>query len=74
MIEKKDRKNHLLKNTIVFAIGSFATKFISFLLIPLYTNILSVNEYGIVDLLYTICSYIVVHLYINQIQIYLILY
>lgn len=58
MIEKKDRKNHLLKNTIVFAIGSFATKFISFLLIPLYTNILSVNEYGIVDLLYTICTFL----------------
>ena len=30
------RKKYLIKNTAIFALGSFGTKFISFFLVPLY--------------------------------------
>ena len=46
----------MLSNTIIFTIGNFASKFISFFLVPLYTNVLAVNEFGKVDLIYTVCT------------------
>lgn len=52
----KSRKKYLFKNILVIGIGSIATKLISFFLVPFYTNILSTEEYGIIDLLYTICN------------------
>lgn len=54
-MELEQRRNrYLLKNTVIFAIGNFGSKFINFFLVPLYTNILSTKEYGVVDLVYTI--------------------
>lgn len=53
-MEKNQRDNYLLKNTIIFAIGNFGNKMISFFLVPLYTNVLSTNDYGTVDLINTI--------------------
>ena len=50
------RNKKLLSNTIIFTIGNFASKFISFFLVPLYTNVLAVNEFGKVDLIYTVCT------------------
>lgn len=58
-MNKNQRGKYLLKNTIIFAIGNFATKFISFFLVPLYTNVLSTAEYGTVDLIFTISSVLV---------------
>lgn len=58
-MKSKSRSAYLINNTIIFAIGNFATKLLTFLLVPLYTNILSTSEYGTVDLLYTICSFLV---------------
>jgi len=55
-MEMKGRNKYLMKNTIIFAISNFATKLISFFLLPLYTGILSKEEYGTVDLLFTICT------------------
>lgn len=55
----KDRKEYLVKNTILFALGNFGTKIISFFLVPLYTNLLSTQEYGQVDLISTIGMVIV---------------
>ena len=49
------RTKYLVKNTLIFTIGSVATKFINFILVPLYTNVLSTSEYGTVDLINTIC-------------------
>lgn len=49
------RAKYLAKNTAIFALGSIATKMISFFLVPIYTNILSTEEYGTVDLVNTIC-------------------
>lgn len=53
------RLKYLGKNTVIFAISSFATKAISFILLPLYTSILSTGDYGIQDLLSTIASLMV---------------
>lgn len=50
------RNKYLLKNTIIFAIGNLGTKFISFFLVPLYTNVLLTSEYGIVDLISTVST------------------
>ena len=44
---------YLLKNVGLLTLSSFATKFLSFFLVPLYTNILSTTEYGIYDLFNT---------------------
>lgn len=40
----ESRLKYLLKNTLIFSIGNFATKIISFFLIPLYTNLLSTYD------------------------------
>lgn len=41
----------LLKNVGLFTIGSFGSKIVTFLMVPLYTAILSTSDYGTVDLL-----------------------
>ncbi|MDM0760186.1 flippase [Clostridium perfringens] len=64
-MKEKIRSRYLLKNTIIFAIGSFGTKMISFFLVPLYTNILTIQEYGTVDLFNTICMVLVPILTLN---------
>ena len=46
-----DRYNKLASNTIIMAIGTFSSKLLVFLLMPLYTNILSPAEYGVVDII-----------------------
>lgn len=51
-----NREKQLIKNTMILAIGQICTKFVSFFLLPLYTYLLSPEEYGIVDLLNTFIS------------------
>ena len=43
----------LFSNTVAMTIGQFSSKILSFLLIPLYTSILSTDEYGIYDIIVT---------------------
>lgn len=62
---EKNRSKYLLKNTAIFALGSIGTKVISFFLVPLYTNILSTSEYGVVDLVTTICTVLAPILILN---------
>jgi O-antigen/teichoic acid export membrane protein len=47
-----DKYKKLVSNTVIFAIGSFGAKFLSFFLVRLYTGVMSEAEYGIADLLY----------------------
>ena len=47
----KAKSKELLKNTALFAISSFAPKFLGFFLVPLYTAYLSTTEYGTFDLI-----------------------
>lgn len=46
----------LLKNTAVVSIGKICTQLITFFLLPLYTAVLTSEEYGVVDLLNTLVS------------------
>ena len=41
----------LLSNTVLFGISSFGSRFLTFLLTPFYTRVLSSAEYGVTDLL-----------------------
>ena len=54
----KGRNKYLFKNTVIFGIGNFATKFITFFLVPLYTYTLTTEEYGEADLVFAICSFL----------------
>lgn len=56
---------YLRKNTILFAISSFGTKILSFLLVPLYTSVLTTTEYGTADLLTTTATLLMFILTIN---------
>lgn len=51
-----NREKTLVKNTAILTIGKICTQLITFLLLPLYTGILSTEEYGTVDLLNTLVS------------------
>lgn len=48
-----------MKNTLIIAIGKFSTQVISYLLLPLYTSILTTSEYGIFDFLVTACIFVI---------------
>ena len=54
-----NKYRNLLKDTAVFAMGGIGSKLILFLLVPLYTNYLSTEEYGIADLILTISQFII---------------
>lgn len=49
----------LLKNTGIIAVGGMATKLVQFLLLPLYTSVLTTGEYGTVDYINTIALFLV---------------
>lgn len=51
-----NKQNELAKNTAIIAFGKISTQLISFFLLPLYTKVLSANEYGTVDLILTYAS------------------
>lgn len=46
----------LAKNTAIIMFGKMCTQFLSFLLLPLYTSLLSTEEYGTFDLVITLVS------------------
>lgn len=51
-----NRGKSLFKNTVIITVGKICTQLVTFLLLPLYTGILTTAEYGIVDLLNTLVS------------------
>ena len=55
---QKSRGKELAVNTIIIGIGKFSTQIISFLLLPLYTTVLSTEEYGTFDLIITISTFV----------------
>lgn len=54
-----NKNKELIKNTAIIFVGKFCTQFISFLLVPIYTNFLSTNDYGYIDLVQTYISLLV---------------
>lgn len=59
------RVRELSVNTALFAISSFGSKLVSFLLLPLYTSALSTSDYGTVDLVTSTVSLLVPVLTLN---------
>lgn len=54
-----ERRQYLVKNTILFAANNFGTKLITFFLVPIYTATLTTENYGIADLVTTISTIVV---------------
>lgn len=52
----KNRSKFLLKNISFFALGEIGTKLIFFFLVPLYTYVLTTDQFGTVDLIFTIST------------------
>ena len=52
-VEKKRKVKDLAQNTVLFTISSFGSKLLTFLLLPLYTAVLSTSDYGTADLITT---------------------
>lgn len=46
-----DKYKRLFSNTLIFAIGTFSSKLLTFFLTRLYTEVLTQGEYGITDML-----------------------
>lgn len=53
------RKKDLILNTIIIAIGKCSTQVVSIILLPIYTSILTTQEYGTYDLIITITTFLV---------------
>lgn len=49
----------LIKDTFIFSLGSLGSKLILFILVPLYTNCLSTEEYGTAELVFTIAQLVI---------------
>ena len=54
-----NEKKRLIKNTGIIAIGNLSTKLVSFFLLPLYTALLSTEEYGTFDYILSIATFCV---------------
>ena len=50
-MSRSDRYKKLFSNTLILGLGTFSSKVLTILLMPLYTSYLTNGEYGIVDLL-----------------------
>ncbi len=50
------REKTLAKNTVLLMIGKICTQCVSFFMLPLYTAILTTEEYGTADLIITYVS------------------
>lgn len=51
-----DKYKKLLNNSLLFAIGNMGTKVLTFLMVPLYTRLLSTADFGASDLITTIVN------------------
>lgn len=60
-----EKYKYLLKNVGIMTLASFGTKILSFLMVPLYTNILSTKSYGTYDIYQTTLFLIVPVLSLN---------
>ena len=49
-----NRNKRMLKNTLIYFIGNFGSKLLSFFLLPIYTNYLSPEKFGKIDLVLSI--------------------
>ena len=64
----KNATNKLLKNSFIYTIANFGTKFFSLIMVVFYTYVLTTEEYGIVDLITTTITLVlpIITLYIHD--------
>ena len=60
------REKSLVKNTAILAIGQLSSKIFTFLLLPVYTSMLTTEDFGTIDALLTIINLV---LYFVTLQI-----
>ncbi len=60
-----EKYKYLLKNVGIMTLASFGTKILSFLMVPLYTNVLSTEAYGTYDIYQTTLFLVVPVLSLN---------
>lgn len=53
------RVKELLSNTLLFTVANLGSKLMVFLMVPLYTAVLSTNEYGIADMVQTTATMLI---------------
>lgn len=56
---KKNKYVTLLKNTSIFAIGTFSSKILSMLMMRFYTGNLGTDFYGVADIVVNTCNFII---------------
>ncbi|MGN1337404.1 MAG: lipopolysaccharide biosynthesis protein [Candidatus Coprovivens sp.] len=64
----KNKYKYLLKNIGLLTISNFGSKILNFLLIPIYTSILSTSDYGLYDFYNTTISLLIPVLTLNIIE------
>ena len=47
----------LSKNTLIYGLGHILARVVTFLLLPLYTNVFTPDEYGIISLAYVLMGF-----------------
>lgn len=52
------KESTLFKNTVIYAIGNFSTKILSFLIVPLYTHYITTADMGVYDLIVTTLTFL----------------
>ncbi len=62
----KGKYRYLAGNIALFSVSNFVSKILVFLLVPLYTNVLSTSEYGIADIMQVTLLLLVPALTINM--------
>lgn len=67
-MSKKNKYSFLLKNIGLLTISNFGSKILSFILIPLYTYLLTTTEYGTYDIYATTVSLMIPILTINIVE------
>lgn len=60
-----NRYKYLIKNTEILTISSLSTKILTFLMVPLYTSVLTTEEYGTYDLAVSTVSLLIPILSVN---------
>ncbi|RWZ59097.1 polysaccharide biosynthesis protein [Halobacillus fulvus] len=63
-----DKYKRLINNSIVYAIGNFGSKIITFLMLPFYTHMLTREEFGQVDIIITTITLLVPIFTVNIVQ------
>lgn len=62
------KENKLIKNTLIFSIGNFSSKLLSFFLVPIYSYFLTPDDYGSIDIVLTVVSMLYVFVSFQTIE------